>query len=63
MNRNRPIDRRLLAFMFWPRASESAARQNLRQYLHPIRAALTPIDPEGRLPQGAPQIRNEHTWE
>jgi DNA-binding SARP family transcriptional activator len=51
LNRNRPIDRRRLAFVFWSRASESAARRNLRQYLHHIRAALTPIDPEVSLLQ------------
>jgi DNA-binding SARP family transcriptional activator len=49
MNRNRPSNRRRLAFLFWPRASESAARRNLRQYLHHIRAALAPVDPDGDL--------------
>ena len=37
MNRSRPSNRRRLAFLFWPRTSESAARRNLRQYLHHIR--------------------------
>ncbi|GAB4503119.1 MAG: AAA family ATPase [Anaerolineales bacterium] len=45
----RPIDRRRLAFTFWPNAIETAARRNLRQYLHHIRTALAPIDPEGFL--------------
>jgi DNA-binding SARP family transcriptional activator len=49
LNRSRPIDRRRLAFTFWSEASESAARRNLRQYLHQIRSIFTPIDPEGRL--------------
>ena len=49
LNRNRPADRRRLAFTFWPGATESAARRNLRQYLHHIRAALEPIDPENAL--------------
>ncbi len=49
LNRNRPADRRRLAFTFWPRATESAARRNLRQYLHHMRSALTPIDPDGSL--------------
>jgi len=49
LNRNRPADRRRLAFLFWPGATESAARRNLRQYLHHIRAALEPIDPKNKL--------------
>jgi len=49
INRDRPSDRRRLAFLFWPRATESAARRNLRQYLHHMRAALTPVDPDGSL--------------
>ena len=49
LNRSRPIDRRRLAFIFWSDANESAARRNLRQYLHHIRSALAPIDPEGML--------------
>lgn len=49
LHRNRPSDRRRLAFTFWPRASESAARRNLRQYLHHVRTALEPIDAEGTL--------------
>ena len=49
LNRNRPVDRRRLAFTFWPGAAESAARRNLRQYLHHIRSALEPIDPDSNL--------------
>jgi len=49
LNRNRPADRRRLAFTFWPGATESAARRNLRQYLHHIRMALEPVDPDGTL--------------
>lgn len=44
-----PIDRRRLAFTFWPDTIESAARRNLRQYLHHIRAALAPLDPQDTL--------------
>jgi len=44
-NRSRPADRRRLAFTFWPEATESAARRNLRQYLHHIRVALESVDP------------------
>ncbi|MGQ9833428.1 MAG: AAA family ATPase [Candidatus Villigracilaceae bacterium] len=44
-----PIDRRRLAFIFWPDAIEAAARRNLRQYLHHIRAALAPLDPQDTL--------------
>lgn len=47
LNRSHPLDRRRLAFLFWPRASESAARRNLRQYLHRLRRALEPVDPGG----------------
>ncbi|MEW5829919.1 MAG: AAA family ATPase [Chloroflexota bacterium] len=49
LNRHRPSDRRRLAFLFWPNASESAARRNLRQYLHHLRSVLAPLDPEGGL--------------
>ncbi len=45
LHRQAPIDRRKLAFTLWPRATESAARRNLRQYLHRLRRAL-----EGHLP-------------
>jgi DNA-binding SARP family transcriptional activator len=38
-----------LAYIFWPRASESSARRNLRQYLFRLRKVLEPIDPEGDL--------------
>ncbi len=51
LNRSRPVERRRLAFLFWPRASESAARRNLRQYLHHVRTALAPLDPQGNLLQ------------
>ncbi len=40
LHRQVPIDRRKLAFTLWPRATESAARRNLRQYLHRLRRAL-----------------------
>lgn len=40
LHRRQPSDRRRLAFLFWPNASESAARRNLRQYIHRIRSAL-----------------------
>ena len=49
LNRNRSTDRRRLAFTFWPEATESIARRNLRQYLHQIRTILAPIDPDGTL--------------
>ncbi len=48
LNQTATIDRRRLAFLFWPRGTEAAARRNLRQYLHRIRRALEPIDPNGR---------------
>jgi DNA-binding SARP family transcriptional activator len=49
LNQAQSIDRRRLAFLFWPRGSEQAARRNLRQYLHRIRRSLEPIDAQGRL--------------
>lgn len=45
LNRQRPSDRRRLAFSFWPRGSEAAARRNLRQYLHRLRRILEQADP------------------
>ena len=47
-HRERPIDRRRLAFLYWPDSTEMSARRNLRQYLHRIRRALAPVDPRGR---------------
>ncbi len=49
LHRTRPLDRRKLAFAFWPDAPESAARRNLRQYLHHLRQALQPLGLEGEL--------------
>lgn len=49
LNHTQSVDRRRLAFIFWPRATETAARRNLRQYLHRVRRALEPIDPHGEL--------------
>ncbi len=49
LNRGQTIDRRRLAFQFWPRGSEQAARRNLRQYLHRLRRSLESIDPQGKL--------------
>lgn len=49
LNRHRPADRRRLAFTFWAGVNETAARRNLRQYLHHVRAALAPIDAQGDL--------------
>ena len=48
LNREHPADRRRLAYLFWPRGTETAARRNLRQYLHRIRR-LTP-DPDNDEP-------------
>ncbi len=45
----RPVERRRLAFTFWPGVSESVARRNLRQYLHHVRTALSPVDSAGDL--------------
>ncbi len=43
LHRDQPIERRQLAFMLWPRTTESAARRNLRQYLHRVRQVLSPL--------------------
>ncbi len=37
LHRNHPVDRRQLAFIFWADSTETAARRNLRQYLHRIK--------------------------
>lgn len=49
LHRHQPADRRRLAFLFWPNASENAARRNLRQYLHRLRTGLLPLFPAGGL--------------
>ncbi len=46
LNREQPADRRRLAYLFWPRGTETAARRNLRQYLHRIRRLTSDIDPD-----------------
>ncbi|MGC8856922.1 MAG: AfsR/SARP family transcriptional regulator, partial [Anaerolineae bacterium] len=43
LHREAPLDRRRLAFLFWPDSGETAARRNLRQYLHHLRTALRPL--------------------
>ncbi len=48
LHRHQPENRRRLAFLLWPRATESAARRNLRQYLHHIRLAIE--DPNAEEP-------------
>jgi len=46
LHRTQPLNRRRLAFLFWSRATESAARRNLRQYIHHLRTTLEPIEIE-----------------
>lgn len=46
LHRAQPLNRRRLAFLFWSRATETAARRNLRQYIHNIRTTLEPIEIE-----------------
>ena len=43
LHRNQPVDRRYLAFQLWPRGTETAARRNLRQYIHRIRRAIEEV--------------------
>jgi predicted ATPase/DNA-binding SARP family transcriptional activator len=40
LNRESPIPRQRLAFLFWPDTSEKQARTNLRNLLHKLRAVL-----------------------
>ncbi len=47
INRSHPIERRRLAFLFWPDVGERAARRNLRQYIHRLRRALETADQQG----------------
>lgn len=49
LNRAEVIDRRRLAFLLWPHGTDAAARRNLRQYLHRLRRALEPVDPDDTL--------------
>lgn len=49
LNYREPVDRRRLAFSFWTRSTEAAARRNLRQYLHRLRRAVEPVDPDDDL--------------
>lgn len=44
LHRQQPSDRRRLAFIFWSRGTESAARRNLRQYLHRMRQIFEGLD-------------------
>ncbi len=45
-HRGQPLDRRRLAYVFWPWGTEAAARRNLRQYLHRLRRALEEVAPD-----------------
>ena len=49
LNREHPSDRRRLAFLFWARSTESAARRNLRQYLHRVKTLFENLDFDGEL--------------
>jgi DNA-binding SARP family transcriptional activator len=54
LHRDTPQFRHHLAFLFWPDSSEAQARNNLRQTLHTLRAALgTTPRVCGRLRAGA----------
>jgi len=48
-----PLSRSQLAFLLWPDAAESNARNNLRQLLHQLREALE---------DAKPQLRTEASW-
>ncbi len=49
LHHDEPIERRRLAFMLWSRTTESAARRNLRQYLHRVRQVLAPLGLDAQL--------------
>jgi DNA-binding SARP family transcriptional activator len=44
LHRDRPVDRRHLAFLLWPESAEAQALTNLRQLLHDVRAAIPDAD-------------------
>ncbi len=44
LHRDAPQERRHLAFLFWPDATETQARNNLRQLLHLLRQALPSVE-------------------
>ncbi|HXX76869.1 MAG TPA: BTAD domain-containing putative transcriptional regulator, partial [Ktedonobacteraceae bacterium] len=44
LHRDVPQQRQHLAFLFWPDASESQARNNLRQLLHQLRQAFPDVE-------------------
>ncbi|MGO8951213.1 MAG: ATP-binding protein [Ktedonobacterales bacterium] len=44
LHRDVPQQRQHLAFLFWPDATETQARNNLRQLLHQLRQALPAVD-------------------
>ena len=44
LHRDRPSDRRHLAFLLWPESTESQALTNLRQLIHDVRAAIPEAD-------------------
>jgi DNA-binding SARP family transcriptional activator len=44
LNAGRPQTRQRLAYLFWPDAGESTARNNLRQLLHQLRRAIPAVE-------------------
>jgi DNA-binding SARP family transcriptional activator len=44
LHRDRPVDRRHLAFLLWPDSAEAQALTNLRQLIHDVRAAIPDAD-------------------
>ena len=44
LHRDRPVDRRHLAFLLWPESTEPQALTNLRQLIHDVRAAIPDAD-------------------
>ena len=44
LHRDRPVDRRHLAFLLWPESTEPQALTNLRQLIHDVRGAFPDAD-------------------
>ncbi len=47
LHRERPVDRRKLAFLFWASQTETVARRNLRQYLHRSKSTFEGLNFDG----------------
>ena len=62
LQRDVPISRQHLAFLFWPDSSEAQARTNLRNLLHKLRSALPDADRYLDIGQHTVQWRNSDNF-